>query len=89
MPVWDLLCLWSGRHPHRGDDTHTRFDFDGDGKADLVVFRPSENNWYIQGSAGGYRVMTWGVSGDEFAAADYDGDGKTDVAVFRPSSGVW
>ena len=31
------------------------FDYDGDGKADISVFRPSEGNWYIQNSATGER----------------------------------
>jgi FG-GAP-like repeat/FG-GAP repeat len=67
----------------------TPFDFDGDLKADLAIYRPSEHNWYILGSAGGIRVITWGIDRDKLAPADYDGDGKTDVAVFRPSTGQW
>jgi hypothetical protein len=29
-------------------------DFDGDGKSDISVFRPSDGFWYIQKSSGGY-----------------------------------
>ncbi|MDQ3491062.1 MAG: VCBS repeat-containing protein [Acidobacteriota bacterium] len=67
----------------------TPFDYDGDGKADISVWRPSDGLWSINQSTGGLRQMNWGVSGDKLAPADYDGDRKTDIAVWRPSDGVW
>jgi uncharacterized delta-60 repeat protein len=64
------------------------FDYDGDGKADVSVFRASENQWYILQSSNFQVVQKiFAVAGDIAAPADYDGDGKTDVAIFRPSSG--
>lgn len=71
--------------------THkTPFDFDGDGRTDLSVFRPSDLLWYIIPSAtGGSRVQGWGFSTDVLVPGDYDGDGKTDLAVWRPSEGIW
>lgn len=64
------------------------FDYEADRKADLSIFRPSNNTWYVLGATG-FKVLTWGETGDKLAPADYDGDGETDLAVFRPSNGVW
>ena len=69
-------------------DVPMRGDFDGDGKMDAAVFRPSDSRWYIlQSSNGQIRYDYWGLSTDKFVNADYDGDGRTDAAVFR--SGAW
>ncbi|MEK6406223.1 MAG: SBBP repeat-containing protein [Acidobacteriota bacterium] len=65
------------------------FDFDGDLKTDVTIWRPSEGNWWILKSSGGYTIQQWGYSDDKLVPGDYDGDGKTDVAIFRPADGNW
>jgi uncharacterized repeat protein (TIGR03803 family) len=65
-------------------------DFDGDGKTDVTLFRPSTGIWYTRYSSTGTGAFSqWGLSEDVPVPGDYDGDGKADVAVFRPSTGIW
>ena len=66
------------------------FDFDGDGKTDLSIFRPSAGEWwYLKSSNGGNYAAQFGQSTDKIAPGDFTGDGKTDIAFFRPSTGSW
>jgi uncharacterized delta-60 repeat protein len=68
----------------------TPFDFDGDGRSDFTVFRPSTNEWYILFTSNWqYSVTNFGLAGDIVAPGDYDGDGKTDLGIYRPSTGAW
>jgi hypothetical protein len=71
-------------------------DYDGDGRDDKAIWRPSTATWWIQYSNGGTRTQQWGESGDIPVPADYSAtdrtvyaDGKADLAVWRPSTGTW
>jgi FtsP/CotA-like multicopper oxidase with cupredoxin domain len=65
-------------------------DFDGDGRTDYSVYRPSEGNWYTVPSGGApWNVFQWGMPGDVPVKGDFDGDRKNDHAVWRPSTGTW
>jgi hypothetical protein len=67
-------------------------DFDGDGKSDITVFRPSTNTWWAllsSASFSNYGSFVWGTAGDVPVRGDFDGDGKADVAIYRPSTGAW
>ncbi len=60
-------------------------DYNGDGRADIAVFRPSQNLWSVKDVTRAY----FGGSSDYPASGDYDGNGTAEVAVFRPSQGLW
>ncbi|HEY0545963.1 MAG TPA: VCBS repeat-containing protein [Pyrinomonadaceae bacterium] len=75
--------------------TRTQFDFDGDLRADIAVYRDGNtpgapSYWHIlRSSDGTYQGIQLGANGDKPVPADFNGDGKTDVAVWRPSNGTW
>jgi hypothetical protein len=71
----------------------TAFDFDGDNKSDVSVFRPngaSGGEWWISRTGVGTVFATgFGNSSDIPVPADLTGDQKYDIAFFRPSTGQW
>lgn len=69
---------------------HKALDFDGDGKTDLSVFRPSDNTWYVAKTDGQYLFQQFGSANEDFMTpGDWDGDGKGDVAVWRDTNGAF
>jgi hypothetical protein len=77
-------------------------DYNGDGRADLVVWRAGGSGadaraWYIRDTVSGNNlpVVIFGVGDPNFINNDiplrgnYDTDGKADIAVFRRSTREW
>ncbi|MBV9242805.1 MAG: VCBS repeat-containing protein [Acidobacteria bacterium] len=83
-----------------GDDPTVVGDYDGDGKADLAVFRPVANPpdttpgaefWFepLAGpNANKQFLVPWGIASDFPVPGDYNGDGKADFAVARDNGGA-
>ena len=66
------------------------YDFDGDHKTDLSIFRPGPGEWwYSKSSNGGNAAAQFGAGTDKITPGDFTGDGKADFAFFRPSTGFW
>ena len=88
----DRIVLPVGTNPSwgrmvTGFNSPPNFDFDGDGRSDISIFRPSDTTWYIDRSTAGFAATQFGLPTDTITPGDYDGDGKTDISVFR--DGVW
>ncbi len=89
--VKDIIYTGWGNKP--GDNPMTG-DYDGDGKADLMIYRPSTGVWWGCSSTQKfkcqkYSAMQFGLPGDLPVSGDFDGDGIIDRAVWRPSNGTW
>ncbi|MGB7201936.1 MAG: FG-GAP-like repeat-containing protein [Pyrinomonadaceae bacterium] len=76
-----------------GRTVRTGFDFDGDGKTDVGIFRAGAPNgaewWYQRSGNGQVAALQFGLGTDKITLGDFTGDGKTDIAFWRPTSGEW
>lgn len=71
-------CLFAARP--------VRADFDGDGKSDLSIWRPSTGTWWADRTTAGVFAAQWGTSGDTPMGGDVSGDRKADLIIYRPAT---
>ena len=65
-------------------------DYDGDGRPDITLFRPSTGHWFIvNSSTGNLLTRSWGTDTDILVPGTYVFDLRADIAVYRPSAGLW
>lgn len=83
-PYWD----WSGFMARINSSAYVPADFNGDGRTDVAVCRPSSPNyqWYVNNGSVPWG-MAFGIPGDIPVPGGYDG-GATQVAVYRPGAQV-
>jgi len=86
LPVNALIDGASSNH-----SAATSMDYDGDGKADLVIRRAERGeNFILQSSDNRTIRIGFGIQPTDVpVSGDFDGDGTFDIAVWRPSTGFW
>jgi endonuclease/exonuclease/phosphatase family metal-dependent hydrolase len=72
--------------------TNVPGDYNGDGKADLAAYCPTDGKWFIYDAENASIILwdnNWGYSGTIAVSGDYDGDGISDQAIYDPANLTW
>ncbi len=78
-----------GLYYHNGS-SRAMADFDGDGRSDVGIYRPSTGTWYVDLSTGGSLVQQYGAANlDLPVPGDWLNNGTSQVAVYRPNTATW
>lgn len=64
-------------------------DYEGLGRAQLALFRPSTGEWLLRSDNNQQTRIAFGQPGDIPVPADYLGYGRMQLAVYRPGTGEW
>ena len=87
------ISQWSTTLVGNANDTRFIADYDGNGKADVGNYRPSDGAFQVSLSTGSSLtpISQWsttlvGNATDTRFIADYDGNGKADVGNYAPSA---
>ena len=67
-------------------------DIDGDGRQDIIVWRPANAYWYIKKSTENFadvHDIQWGNPGDWPLTVNYDNDVGDELAVWRLATSSW
>ena len=97
---WRTMLVWyaplSGGGVHQiyfgaPGDVPVPGDYNGDKKADSVIFRPTTGLWYgpQTGAAAIVIQLNLGQTGDVPIPGYYDANLAVDPAIYRPSTGLW
>jgi photosystem II stability/assembly factor-like uncharacterized protein len=71
---------------------YSHYDFDGDGKSDIAMYRHTTGEWLIRNSStGSDSVIAFGAPGSDDipAPGNYETPGKTNLAIYRFTTGEW
>lgn len=71
---------------------YSRYDFDGDGRSDVTMYRHTTGEWFTKSSTNGAdSVLAFGSSGSDDipAPGNYTTGAKTDHAIYRYTTGQW
>ena len=72
----------------RSTDMPLTGDWDGNGRTELGLYRPSTHQ-FLRQISGTWKVVTWGGSGQQPVTGDWNKDGRADVGTFNMTNGSW